>query len=209
MWPEQKVRPGPWQIAAGRVRSRGLALMASCLVLAACAAPDAAVLRQPLPGGTFSFALPQGYCADPGATRRSGDGALMIGGRCSGASGRPAAVLTAAVAAQGSGGRLQSLAGQEAMAAWFRSPEGRRALSQRGRAGDVSVPQVQMSGPAVLALVADRRAPEGSQIWRAVLPLQGRLVTLTVAGPPGERLDPAAGQALMTGFISRLRMVNR
>lgn len=186
-----------------------LASLALLSLLAACVVPTGTSLtQQPVLAGAMTLAAPQGYCIQPGSRRESGDSALAILGRCAGQETVAPAVLTATFGAAGSAEGLQD--GQAVLAAWFRSDRGRAALSDRGRARDVTVDKAFGQGGALFLHVRDAGANAGVQreSWRAVLPLRGRLVTLTVAGPADQPLAPAAGQALLERFVAALRRAN-
>ena len=59
--------------------------------------------------------------------------------------------------------------------------------------------------------VIDAGAEDGVEpaSWRAVLPLRGRLVTLSAAGPADTPLPTAQGRALIEAFAARMRSANR
>lgn len=191
--------------------ARGLAMLA----LAGCVAPQATG-RASLFDGALTLAAPPGYCLEPGTTQQRAEGAILLFGRCAGQSQRAPAVLTAAVGAPGSGTGLAPATDGAALAAFFRSDAGRRALSRRGRAADVQVLEARGRADAFLIRLRDsgaaRAAAAGAvqaESWRAVLPLRGRLVTLTAAGPADAALDRDAGLALLSAFVTATVAANR
>jgi len=147
---------------------------------------------------------PKGYCIDKGLGT-----AIVFVGRCEGATQQPAALLTAAVGPPGSGAALGS--DGTPLAAFFTSGAGRKALSRSGRAGSVRVLEAVGIGDAFLIHFTDTgpNVPGQPESWRAVLPLAGRMVTLTVTGPADAPLDRAAGRALTEAFLRVLRNANR
>lgn len=186
------------------------------LALSACVAPlgdlTAPLRRQPVLGGALVVAPPPGYCIAPDGVTEREDTAIVLIGRCATSPGSSPAVLTAALGGPQSG---LGVAGAEAeMLEFFASEEGRAALSARGRAADVSVSERVALDGAALVRFADRGAKNGadraiqSERWRAVTALRGRLVTLTVAGPAADGLDPAEGQALLKAFLAAMHRAN-
>lgn len=159
---------------------------------------------------------PPGYCVDTrasGETRRDDFAALRP---CAdlGAGGLPPqrALLLASVTARPSPAPV--VAGREAaLVAYFRSPQGLRALSRSRQAASVTVLKATHQGGAVLLYVRDT-SPATDQglndrYWRALFDLKGRIVTLTVAGYDDSPLSEAAARSLLTSFIARLRALNQ
>lgn len=187
----------------------GLLGLGLCIALAACVLPGAggkALSRQKVLGGAVTMVAPQGYCVEPASLLERDDTALVLMGRCSGESVRSPAVLTAIVGTSGSGAGIDLAHGGPELARYFRSPAGRQALSRRGKAADVTVHQVLGIPGAFLLHLTDRgpgrQAPTQPDSWRAVLPLAGRLVTLTVTGPAESPMSPEQGRALIESFVA-------
>lgn len=184
----------------------------ACLGMAACVtgAPGRGGAAQPILAGAMQLAAPAGYCIVPGSRLEQGDSALAIAGRCSTDATQPPAVMTATIGAAGSASGFES-SGVADLAAWFRSPPGLEALSRRGRAADIRLDQVIGVGDALLLHLHDAGAEDGVEpaSWRAVLPLRGRLVTLSAAGPADTPLPTAQGRALIEAFADRMRSANR
>ncbi|WP_151720538.1 cation transport ATPase [Gemmobacter serpentinus] len=165
--------------------------------------------RQPVLAGAVTIAAPKGYCIEPGSRLERGDSALVILGRCAGETTAAPALLTATIGASGSG---TGIAGDSAtLANWFRSERGRAALSDRGRPGDIRIDRIESKGDVLFLQLRDQGAGGGAQTegWRAVMPLRGRLVTLTVAGPREAPLPAAAGRSLIGRFADSLASANR
>ncbi len=187
---------------------------ASLLVLAACVDPIARIVPAPqtqkLLGGTVTVAAPQGYCVDTREVTQDEDSAIALIGRCAGKTRAPA-ILTAAVAEKGSGQGMNANSGPE-LNAFFRSTAGRAALSSTGDAKAVKVIEAVGSGDAFLIHLIDsstaRQAPTQAESWRAVLPVAGRLVTLSVTGTQTDPLPADKGRALLDAFVVAMRKAN-
>ncbi len=185
------------------------ALLAGFLALAACVDAGASLRQRPVLGGAVKVAAPSGYCIDPAGVREGDGSALALIGRCASGTAAPA-ILTVAVGAAGSG---QGMVGaQAALATFFASDQGRAALSREGDASSVTVQQTTVQGSAVLIRLTDTsanpQAPGQTQSWRGVLPLAGRLVSLTVTGLGDADLSADQGQALLTRFIAAMQRAN-
>jgi hypothetical protein len=162
------------------------------------APPPTAVLD-----GAVSVAGPRGYCVDPAATHELADAAVALIGRCPGALAVTPALLTMTVGPAASAGVLA--AGGPAMTEYFTSAEGRAALSRSGQALDVRVIAAVGVGDAYLLHLQDRAVGE---YWRAVVGLNGRLVTVSANGTQGAPLPPPVGRALLDATLIALRRVN-
>ncbi len=161
--------------------------------------------RQPatLLDGAIRVAGPHGYCVDPAATRELGDTAVVLLGRCKDALGVTPALLTVAVGPTASSGVLA--AGGAALTTYFTSSEGRATLSRMGRAGDVAVVEAVGVGDAYLLHLQDRAAGD---YWRAVVGLNGRLVTISANGAQGTPLAQSEGRILVDSTLAALRRTN-
>ncbi len=189
--------------------NRALALLVCAGLLAACD-PSVGARSWPVLGGAVRVAAPQGYCITPNGVLQQQNSAIVLIGRCAGATGSDA-VLTAAVGAEGSG---TGVAGNtRALATFFASARGRAVLSRSGRSDTVQVRQVLRAGDTVLIRLRDRSpAPDGlidSESWRAVMAVKGRLVTLTVAGTRTNPLRSTDGRAVLVAFMAATLAANR
>lgn len=193
-----------------------LPLPALCLLaalLAGCVAPGGAGRPQPVLAGALRVAPPAGYCIAPTARQEQDDSALVLMGRCAGQTGKAPALLTATIGPAGSASGIDPATDGTQIAAFFTSDKGRAALSRRGRAEDVTVNRMARQGGALLLHLSDRgQAQDGTSVqpdnWRALLPLGGRLVTLTVNGLQTAPLSPEAGQTLIGAFAAAMRQAN-
>lgn len=158
---------------------------------------------------TVAVRAPKGYCPAP-AGRATVPGASFVAFvPCAGSTARPA-VLTATLGPPGSAEGID-LSG-EALAAYVITREGRAGLSRIGRADSVRVHEVIEAEEAVLIRLTDASpAPDplvSGESWRAVLALNGRLVTLTAGAADGRALERDEGRALIGRFVRALRNAN-
>lgn len=151
---------------------------------------------------------PAGYCIDPEATRESSIEAFALLVRCRGTL-RPAPVLSATVTGvpapdSGDPGALRRLTD------FLPTPAGRAQLSRSGDPADVTVQQVTMADNAIWLLVTDTGNPASFDptYWRAVLPIAGRIVTLSVLAAREHPMEPGSGLTILRGFVRRMRAVN-
>lgn len=160
-----------------------------------------------LQGGTITAAAPAGYCIEPKASHDEGDGAVVLIGRCSGASSAPPALIALSIGGPGSSAVLQS--GAKALSDYFLTPAGRAALARDGRASSVTIRKTAVADGALILRVEDRSV---GAYWRAVLGLNGRLVTLSVTtpdtGPDTPPLDEAEGRRILDRAIAAMRRAN-
>jgi len=187
------------------------------LALAGCFETDA--LSRVLPGsasmgpgaigvldGALTVAGPDGYCIDEAATRESGQNAFVLLRRCRGNRG-PVLSVTVTDLRVPPGDRTEQLDG---LAAFLSTESGRGQLSRRGRASDVSIDEISLQDGALWLYLTDLGNPEAFQpgYWRAILPLTGRLVTLSAMSLDGAPNDRASGRRAMEALIVTLRQRN-
>lgn len=177
-------------------------LLAGCL---AATAPRVVTLGEG--AGAFAVAAPLGYCAATRSVARLESSDFAAFARCQ-AAGTASPVLTATVGAAGSG--AGGLPASTAMAAFFTSPEGRRALSRSDDPGSVTVHEVVAVEGTLLIRFTDLApgSPGEGQAWRAILTVGDRLVTLSVTGGRGAALASETGQALILDFVAAVRRAN-
>ena len=168
-------------------------------------------------GGAVTVAPPQGYCIDRKASRDGAEGAFVLIGTCAALSGvrsagpsaRPA-VLTASVL---NGAPAEGIAGiLPQMTRFFGTDAGRSALSRSGDAGAVDLIQAVSQGDTLYLRVADRSKAEAQvepEYWRAVLALNGRMVTLSALSLERFPLGPDEKRKVLEAFVSRMRAANR
>ncbi len=182
------------------------ALALTLATLVACVAPGSftSTRSAPVLNGALNVGVPAGYCVDRRASRESRDTAVILMGRCADNLSAAAAVITVSVGQPASGGVMT--AGGPALAAFFRSSQGRATLSRDGRAGDVQLLQVVGLGNAMMLLIRDRRQGD---YWRAVVAVKGRLVTLSATGTDRAPLPPAEGRKLLDRSLAALEQANQ
>ncbi|NEX46115.1 hypothetical protein [Pseudotabrizicola algicola] len=159
--------------------------------------PKTVVLR----GQEITVQGPAGYCPDPATLRQADGAASLLLGRCTDQAEAPPALIFVTFGRGGSAAAMA--AGGAEMAAFFASEAGRKSLSRRGRAADVTVTSARSVGDLFLFRVADRG--EGVY-WRGMTALGGRTVSIKVSGP---ELDEAASRKLVEDTVKALRRANR
>lgn len=157
-------------------------------------------------GGTVVVAGPAGYCVDIEATTESDIEAFVLLVRCRGTL-RPSPVLSATVTSLESDGDPESLRG---LTGYLQTAPGRAQLSRSGDPRDVTVEQATFADGVIWLLIHDNGNPRSfdETYWRAILPVGGRIVTLSVLASSEHPLDQDSGLAIMRGFVTRLRAVN-
>lgn len=202
-------------------RSRAATLgVAASLGLAGClpagllplpAPPPAAAVAEapPLLAGAVTVAAPPGWCPDPRAGQADETGGFVLLGPCrTGPGPSVPAILTASVLGAAGAGSLDP----ERLDAFFRSEIGRAAISRSGRAESVTVVQTATAGAAYLLQVRDAGPLAGARVgpdaWRALLPLNGRLVALTVLSPEEPRLPPATLRNVLDAYLAAMQAAN-
>lgn len=157
---------------------------------------------------------PPGYCIDPAALVETGAASFVLLGSCAslsrgGLAAMPEApgVLTVLVSPAG-GGAAFSAASEEQLLRFFDSEEGRVAISADGRAESVDVLETRAEGGRIFVRARDLsgRRPAGvaEDYWRALLDLNGHLVTATLIGFEAEPLEPQAGLRTLAALTDRL-----
>lgn len=174
-----------------------------CLLLAGCVT-ESASRATPILGGQVNMGVPRGYCIDAAASQVAADSAVMLIGRCSDATDVAPAAITATVGEAGSAAVLSS--GVEALSGYFKSTEGRAALSRDGVADGVAVKEIRSAQGVLFLHLADRAVGD---YWRAVMGANGRLVTLAVTAPERQPLTGDQAKALLDRAVSAMQAANR
>jgi hypothetical protein len=157
----------------------------------------------PVLDGALNVGVPAGYCIDQKTSRAGKDTAVVLMGRCTDVVKAKPALITVSIGKTASAGVLT--AGGPALAQFFTSAQGRSMLSRSGRAGDVKVIQAVGVGDAFLLHLNDRAVGE---YWRAVVGVNGRLVTISATGTEAMPLPPADSRALIDASLKALRTAN-
>ncbi|MBI1216957.1 MAG: hypothetical protein GC186_00290 [Rhodobacteraceae bacterium] len=195
--------------------ARQLAGLATVLVLVGCDGfPGSAPTSMATADGAVVVAGPPGFCIDPEASHAGDTGAFVLLGSCASISGaldgqHPdlRAVLTAAVSVGTSGGSIEG--SEKQLGAFFRSPEGRRALSRSGKAETVKVLGITHSDGVLILHARDTSAFPGQAVspdyWRALFDLNGHIVTLSVISVPQAPFTDASGLRALERFVGQVR----
>jgi hypothetical protein len=175
---------------------------------------DAPVLALRVSGREVVVQGPPGYCIDQATAEDRASGSFVMLGSCAilrgeGDSPQTPGVLTALVSAPSDPPQRPT---PEQMAQFFRSPDGRAALAHDGLPGSVDVLETQAEGDVLYLTVRDRSRATvdelGEMSWRAVLPLQNRLVALGVTAHAGRPIQPAEAQATLRSFVAAMQAAN-
>jgi hypothetical protein len=96
------------------------------------------------------------------------------------------------------------------MSGFFTGPEGRRALGRADDPDSVTVHEVVAVDGALLIRFTDAApgSPGEGQVWRAILTVNDRLVTLSATGGRGAALTGEAGKDLALDFVAAVRRAN-
>ncbi len=183
--------------------ARGVVLLAT---LAGCDVTGTGSIRSiPILDGAVVAAAPKGYCISPGAGMRGDDSAVILMGRCSSGPAVTAspAIITLSVGPAGSAGVL--IGGARDLSAFFRSDDGRAALSRRGEAEDVRVLAAAGTDTTFVLHVADNATGD---YWRAFRGLRGRLTTVSVTGSPEAPLTSDQSRAVLDATMGALDAAN-
>lgn len=159
--------------------------------------PKAVVLN----GDGLKVQGPAGFCPDPVTLNQTDGAAAVLMGRCTDQSAAKPAIISVTFGRPGSAAAMAS--GGAEMAAFFASEAGRKSLSRRGRASDVSVTSARSVGDLFLFRVLDRG--EGVY-WRGMIALKGRTVSVKVSGP---ELAEDESRKLVEETAKALRRGNR
>jgi len=156
--------------------------------------------------GAVTVAGPEGWCIDESATRESGETAFVLFRRCRGGRG---AVLSVTVTDMRvpAGDRTAQLDG---LAAFLATEAGRGQLSRRGRASEVTIDEIALRDGALWLHLTDIGNPEAFEAgyWRAVMPLAGRLVTLSSMSLREAPSGREPGRTALAELIETLRRRN-
>lgn len=192
----------PLPFALRPVSLTGLGLV---LLLAGCATLNGLIgtARVGVLGGAVTVAAPSGYCVGPGEVQEADDTAVVLIGRCIATGLVDPAVISVSVGRAASAGVM--VAGNEALAAFFATEQGRSLLARSGRSGDVTLVETRAQDQALLLLLDDA---EAGRYWRAVSGLNGRLVTISAQGTGGVALDPAASLRAVEQTLRAMQAAN-
>jgi hypothetical protein len=91
------------------------------------------------------------------------------------------------------------------MAAFFRSTQGRKTLSGNGKASGVEVLAALGVGDGFVLHLNDSNLGE---YWRGILPISGRMVTVTATGTEASPLKSEDGRKILDAAMNAMRAAN-
>ena len=174
-------------------------------------APQSALVAN----GAVKILGPKGFCIVPGASRETSEGDFLLLASCAAISGSARhphpeipALITVAVSANAG---AMEFSGTE-LRGFFTSEVGRAALSRSGKAEDVSILEMEdRDGVFIIHLRDEGKASlpgTKSEYWRAMLNLQGRILTVSVIIPPDTNPGDRAERNLLLALVESLRTAN-
>ena len=201
---------GGWR---GVVALLGMALLAGCIetepltqaasrgLQPAAGPPQTIVLN-----GAVTVSGPAGYCVDPEATTENDIEAFVLLVRCRNTM-RPSPVLSATITGVESNGDPASM---RRLTDFLQTTPGRAQLSRTGDPREVTLTEATFAEGAIWLLIHDEGNPRSfdATYWRAILPVAGRIVTLSVLAAREHPFEHDSGLAILRGFVMRMRAVN-
>ncbi len=188
---------------------------AAILLLAACEGGTGVSRNAPsqisLPDGTV-VAGADGWCVDEATTRTGRDTAVVVLGSCAALARNALApqpdlpgVVTVSI--DGTRGAAPS---PEEFAAYFVSEPGRAALARDGRADSVEIIDVTSETDVLYLGASDRSVSSSASpiTWRALFEMGGRIVSVSLYGPPNDPIERSEGLRTLEAQIDRLMIAN-
>ena len=156
--------------------------------------------------GAVTVEGPAGYCVDVEATRESDIEAFVLLVRCRNTL-RPAPVLSATITGLATDGNPDTF---RRLTGFLQSAPGRAQLSRTGDPRDVDVVEATYAEGAIWLLIHDSGNPRAfdETYWRAILPVAGRIVTLSVLAAAEHPFERDSGLGILRGFVMRIRAAN-
>jgi hypothetical protein len=161
-----------------------------------------------------ALTAPDGFCVDPESTRNGAAQAFVVFGNCAAITENPEqpqpfvqAVVTATVTGSGLTGDGAVAGRADGLIEFFRSTEGRAALSRSADPDSVSVASAFEEDGAVFLRLEDRSegALAGTQdsYWRGYFDAGQSVVAMSVLGLTDAPITDAEGLSLLRNFIER------
>jgi hypothetical protein len=160
-------------------------------------------LRQSLSIAGLKVAGPSGFCPLPQTHQRLAEADFVAFAPCSGDEG---AILAATIGAEASAKGLTLK--RSVMAPYFATKQGQTALRGAGSSDVISVHEVADYKAAVILRLTREADGEAVNSWRALMEVEGRLVTLTVRPRQGLEIAGRDGHRLVTRFVDAIRGAN-
>lgn len=169
-------------------------------------APAAGPAQVQVLHNAVTVAGPAGYCVDVEATRESDIEAFVLLVRCR-ATLRPTPVLSATITGVETDGEPAQM---RALTEYLQTAPGRAQLSRSGDPRDVTVEEATYADGAVWLLITDHGNPASFEdsYWRAILPVAGRIVTLSVLSASAHPVARDSGLAILRNFVRRMQGAN-
>lgn len=162
-------------------------------------------------------AAPPGFCVDREASQLETDPAFVLFGNCAAISDRSAsfqpevrALLTASVSQNGSGTPIRDTL--PALDGFFRSEDGRAALSRDGDPATVEVLDTFQQEDTYFLHATDTSEPvapgAANEFWRAYFDVEDQIVSVSVIGFVEKPLSPEQSLLTLRKFANRIRENN-
>jgi hypothetical protein len=176
------------------------------LLLSGCVLPDSTGggPRQSIAVAGLKVAGPAGFCPLPDTEQRVSGADFVAFAPCAGEAG---AILAATIGAETSAAGITLK--QSTLGPYFATSEGKAALRGAGNQDDISVHEVADYQAAVVLRLTRDSGQGPSDSWRALMQVNGRLVTLSVRPRQGQTITTQAGRKLIEQFVDALRGANR
>ena len=163
------------------------------------------------------IAAPQGFCVDRQASQLESDPAFVLFGNCAAISDRSGALqpqvkalLTASVSQNGSGTPIRDTL--PALDGFFRSEDGRAALSRDGDPARVEVLDSFQQDDTYFIHATDTSDPvapgTANEYWRAYFDVEDQIVSVSVIGFTERPLSPDESLLTLRKFANRIRENN-
>lgn len=161
------------------------------------------VVRQSLTVGELRLVGPSGFCPLPRTQQRVAGADFVAFAPCGGDTG---AILAATIGGGGSASGITLK--QSTLAPYFETDEGKAALRGAGSRDQISVHEVADYKGAVVLRLTREASGKGSDSWRALMQIEGRLVTLSVRPRTGLAIAGPDGRKMITRFVDAMRRAN-
>jgi|SynMetStandDraft_2_1070026.scaffolds.fasta_scaffold06729_2 hypothetical protein len=158
--------------------------------------------------GSVTVTGPAGYCVDESGTRESANEAFVLLVRCV-ATRRNSPILSATVTGLMAPGSADA-DNLMRLGTFLDTRGGRRQLSRDGDASDVTIIETRVEDGALWLRIEDSGNPDTFEpgYWRAILPVSGRVVTLSVLSSRAHPVAEERGLMVLRDFVAALRSRN-
>ena len=185
------------------------------VLVSGCVMPDAAPgvsqsstgaqsdMRQSLRIGALKLAGPSGFCPLTTTQQKLAGADFVAFAPCSGDEGE---ILAATIGGADSAAGL--ILKKAALGPYFATDAGIDALRGAGNSDAITVHEVTDYNDAVVIRLTRTADGAPTQSWRAVMQIDGRLVTLTVRPRQDQTMTGAQGRRLITRFVDAMRGAN-